>query len=300
VECRRPQLRWCTVLPAPAADGRFHGSSHPPPHTACAPPPQPPTTTRPRLLASPTSLHRAMVAAFPLTSSSPTPSAANGDRDGVGCSAVPLDALLLAHARATQEDLPQPRRQILFHTPDGASTSLGSPLLLVPRSRATTKLGFRSRSGRHSSSAATTPCASSAGEAHSPSAATTPRASRSAVAKIFAGLRPRGGYKLRILRGRGTLSLRRHHTSRIQERHRQDLRWPLAAWWLQAAQASLRHGEVPKALCNKVAVRCPRRFATRSTGSWSPMAPPIARYAAAAAPLASRRQISSLFAFTNP
>jgi hypothetical protein len=148
---------------------------------------------------------------------------------------VPLDALLLAHARATQEDLPQPRRQILFHTPDGASTSLGSPLLLVPRSRATTKLGFRSRSGRHSPSAATTPCASSAGEAHSPSAATTPRASRSAVAKIFAGLRPRGGYKMRILRGRGTLSLRRHHTSRIQERCRQDLRWPPAARWLQAA-----------------------------------------------------------------
>jgi hypothetical protein len=199
-----------------AADGRFRGSSHPPPHTAspsvCAPPPQPPTTTSPQLLASSTSLHRAMVAASPLTSSSPTPpSAANGDRDGVGCSAVPLDALLLAHARATQEDLPQLRRRILFHTPDGASTSLGSPLLLVSRSRATTKLGFRSRSGRHSPSAATTPRVSSAGEAHSgprrslapPRGVGCPRggsmrttSARSAVTKIFAGLRPRGGYKL--------------------------------------------------------------------------------------------------------
>jgi hypothetical protein len=39
---------------------------------------------------------------------------------------------------------------------------------------------------------------------------------------------------MRILRGRGTLSLRRHHTSRIQERRHQDLRWPPAARWLQA------------------------------------------------------------------
>jgi hypothetical protein len=57
---------------------------------------------------------------------------------------------------------------------------------------------------------------------------------------------------MRILRGRGTLSLCRHHTSRIQERRRQDLRWPPAARWLQAAQAGLHRGEVPKALCNKV------------------------------------------------